>query len=131
MAWNLAPDLQGSGTTVSSKLLDSASFFTQILSDWPDPLESNDEKGSDQFSVTALGMEMGMRCGMERLMHTTHLPWNSHTVFTTDILSGLKQIPFYIPQGLSLDKILVSENQQRYTANISVSLGAFLLPGTT
>lgn len=42
---------------------------------------------------------------------------NSHMVFTADVLSDCKQVTLYIPQVLSLDKTLVSENWQKYTAN--------------
>ena len=38
-------------------------------------------------------------------------------VFTTDVLSDCKQVTLSIPQVLSLDKTLVSENWQKYTAN--------------
>ena len=42
---------------------------------------------------------------------------NSHMVFTADVLSDCKQVTPSIPQVLSLDKTLVSENWQKYTAN--------------
>ena len=46
---------------------------------------------------------------------------NSHMVFTTEVLSDCKQVTLYIPQALSLDKTLVSENWQM--VNISSSRG--------
>lgn len=63
--------------------------------------------------MIALGMEMGWDVEQEET--TTHLPcltqpWNSHIIFTTDVLSDLKHITLYGPQALSLDKSPVSEN---------------------